>query len=69
MLSGYVERATCERMETHMSKKPEGPDKFNMKVATGAKEPRTTNVDDEVKAMGFDTSKHVSGPNSNQGGN
>ena len=52
-----------------MAKKPEGPDKFNMKVATGAKEPRTTNVDDEVKAMGFDTSKHVSGPKGNQGGN
>ena len=53
-----------------MAKKPEtGDTEETQIVASGAKEPRTTNVDDEVRAMGIDTSSHVSGPNDNQGGN
>ena len=52
-----------------MAKKPEDKVEFTQKVGTGAKEPRTTNVDDEVRAMGISTDSPVSGPNNNQGGN
>ena len=50
-------------------KKDEGPDEFSMKVGTGAVEPETTNVEDEVRAMGISVDSPVSGPNDNQGGN
>lgn len=52
-----------------MAKKPEGKDDLSQTVASGAVEPRTTNVDDEVRAMGISVDSPVSGPNDNQGGN
>ena len=52
-----------------MKKKETGPDEFSQTVASGADEPVTTNVEDEVKAMGISIDSPVSGPNDNQGGN
>ena len=44
-----------------MAKKPEGKDELTQKVGTGAVEPRTTNVDDEVKAMGINVNATIGG--------
>ena len=49
-------------------KKDEGPDEFSQTVASGAEEPVTTNVDDEVKAMGISTTP-LKTPGNGQGGN
>jgi hypothetical protein len=52
-----------------MMKKPEGPDSLSQTVASGAVEPRTTDVEVEVAQMGINVNAPVSGPNDNQGGN
>ena len=44
-----------------MAKKPEGKDELTQVVATGAKEPRTTNVEEEVKAMGINVDAPIGG--------
>ena len=45
-----------------MAKKPETQDTERTQVvASGAVEPRTTNVDDEVKAMGINVNAPIGG--------
>jgi hypothetical protein len=51
-----------------MAEKPEGKDEFTQKVGTGSVEPRTTNVEEEVRAMGISTAP-IATTNENQGGN